>query len=300
MLKWLLPENIYSLVERLDIAHLEEIRLRRNCPALVMYKGKNMHLTYPSGEKVYVTTKELELVLRSATENSLYAYNSQIKQGYITAKGGIRIGIAGESVSSDNFMPTTIKNISSIHIRIPHEVVGCSKEVFKFIASDNGVKSTLIISPPGAGKTTLLRDIARNISKLDRIYNCLLVDERFELASCCDGVAMLDVGENTDIVSGGTKKYAFTNGIRALRPDIIITDELMSEDDILACKTAMRSGVKVIASVHANNHLDLFEKYDFKELMTKKIFERYIVLSSNKGVGTIEQILDENLNCIYF
>lgn len=300
MLQALLSQKIYSKVATLDFIKLQEIRLRRNAPVQVNYNGEKKYLTYDSGEKIFVQREDIERALKVATENSLYAFNNQIKQGFITARGGIRLGIAGESVNADNFMPTTIKNISSINIRIPHEVVGCSKVAFKFIASESEIKNTLIISPPGAGKTTFLRDIARNISHLDKIYNCLLVDERFELASCLDGQPMLDVGENTDVVSGANKKFAFTNGIRTLRPDVIITDELIGEEDALACKYAIRSGVKVIASIHANNHVELLDKSEFKPLLNGKYFERIIILSNRRGVGTIEKILDEGLNCIYF
>lgn len=296
----LLPPSLYSALTKLDINKLEEIRIRRNAPIIARVNGENKILGYESGEKIYAASRDIDYILKQATENSLYAYNSQIKQGFITARGGIRIGIAGESVNSDNFMPTTLKNINSLVIRVPHEVKGCSNKVFKFIASDEGIKNTLIIAPPGAGKTTLLRDIASKISTLNRIYNCLVVDERFEIASCVDGTAMLDVGKYTDIVSGATKKYAFSSGIRTLRPDVVLTDELMTRDDADACVFAVLSGVKVIATIHANNHFEIMEKDEFSRLLKEKIFERIIVLSCKNGVGIVEAIYDENLKNIYF
>ncbi len=299
MVDGILPQRLKNLIEPFS-ERLEEIRLRRNAPVILRLGGKNIYLKYGSGEKVFASGQDIDEVLRRATENSLYAFNSQIKQGFITARGGIRVGIAGESVNSDNFMPTTIKNVTSLHIRIPHEVIDCSKNVFKFIASENEIKNTLIISPPGAGKTTLIRDIARKISELKNIYNCLMVDERFELASCVGGETMLDVGANTDVISGASKKYAFSFGIRSLKPDVILTDELMTKDDADACINAMRSGVKVIASIHAKNHLEIIDKQDFSNLIKGKFFERIVVLSNKNGVGSVDGIFDENLKCLYF
>jgi len=301
MLNLILPEIIINQLKKYNYNDICEVRLRRNCPIVVNYKGRNEILTNSVKEKFVATSAMIESVLKKATEYSLYAFNHQMKQGFITAKGGIRIGVSGESVYSDNFLPTTITNISSINIRVPHEVIGCSKNVFKFVYNkDEGVKNTLIISPPGAGKTTFLRDIARNLSLQENILNVMIVDERFEIASVVNGEALLDVGAFSDIVSGSTKMFAFTNGIRALKPNVIITDELVGLDDVLACKRAMFSGVKVVASVHANDYHDLLNKHEFKDLFNGKTFERFIILTEKGGPGKVVQILNENLKSIYF
>ena len=303
MIYRLLPQEINNTLINYDMQKIQEIRLRRNAPVVINYQGKNCVLKRMSGgEPVFVTKEMIEYVLKRATENSLYAYNNQIKQGFITARGGIRLGIAGESVNSDKFMPTTIKNINSINIRVPHEVKDCSAFVFNYIYSkDYGIKNSLIISPPGAGKTTYLRDIARKISGIeDKVFNTLLVDERFELASTLDGEPMLDVGTYTDIVSGASKEFAFSNGIRVLRPDIIITDELMSEADVDACINAVNSGVKVIASIHANSISELKERQGINKILTARCFERYFLLSNKNKVGECISVYDENHKCIYF
>lgn len=302
MFSRLLPQPVFDCLKKYDSSKIYEIRLRRNKPLVVNYGGKNLLATDDENQNLIITKQMLEFVIKTATENSIYAYNYQIKQGFITAIGGIRLGIGGESVISENFMPMTMKDICSINIRIPHEVVGCANIAFKFIYSkEAGIKNTLIISPPGAGKTTFLRDIARQISKTnDKIYSTLIVDERFEIASVVNGEPMLDIGDFADIVSGSNKNFAFTNGIRALRPDVIITDELVSKEDALACENAIMSGVKVIASVHSSSLSELKEKENFKNLVSKKIFDRYVVLSNTKGPGTYQGIFDQNYNCIYF
>ena len=301
MLSELLPSLLSKVISRLDYNKITEIRLRRNCPVIINYFGKNMILKTGDNETFYADKEILEYVLRKATENSLYAFNHQIKQGFITARGGIRIGISGESVNSDNFLPKTIKDIYSMNIRIPHEIKGCSNLVFKFIFNGNDVKNTLIVSPPGAGKTTFLRDIARKFSDYeDKIFNVLIVDERFEIASCVEGAPMLDVGKFTDIVSGAGKMFAFTNAVRAMRPDIILTDELSGFDDVRACSEAINSGVKVIATVHANDLNELREREMFRGLLGLRLFERIIILSNDGGPGHCKYIFDEQQNCLYF
>ena len=305
MFSWLFDEQLKRLFQKLDLSRLYEIRLRRNCPIVVNYNGKNELLLtggLGQGEKVFVNVQMIEKVLRRATENSLYAYNNQLKQGYITARGGVRIGVAGETVPSDNLLPITIKNVNSLNIRIPHEILGCSKNIFKFIYNnETGIKNTLIISPPGAGKTTILRDIACKLSTdVKTIYNVLIVDERFEIAACVDGEAMLNVGFNTDIISGSTKSFGFENGVRVLRPDVIITDELMNKDDSIACINAINSGVKVVASIHAKNHIEVLNKEMFSILIKERYFERIIILSNRLGPGTCEMVYDQDLKCIYF
>ena len=304
MISEILPTELLKGLQRLDINKIYEIRLRQNAPVVINYYGKNIVLKKDDLTKEnFIATREMiETTLKKATENSIYAYNYQIKQGFITARGGLRLGIAGESVVSENFMPKTMKDICSINIRIPHEVKNCAQVAFKFIYSaETGLKNTLIISPPGAGKTTFLRDISRQISLIQStIYNVLIVDERFELASVVNGEAMLDVGCFADIVSGASKEFAFENGIRSLRPDVIVTDELISREDSLACEKAIMSGVKVIASVHANSLAQFKEKENFQNLIKERCFERYIVLSNKNGPGTYQGIFDENFNCIYF
>jgi len=161
------------------------------------------------------------------------------------------------------------------------------------------ILNTLILSPPGAGKTTYLRDIARQLGNMSPILNTLLVDERSELAACYNGVPQLDVGYTTDIISNCSKNFAFEQGIRAMRPDVIITDELAGTQDLQSITYAMSAGVKTIASIHAYDMRDLHQKLGFKNLLNSKIFELYIVLSSTPKVGTVVEIYDKNMQLIY-
>ena len=298
MVKDLISQKLYNLIfSKVNIKDLEEIRLRANCPVVVCVCGTNYMVEDTIGEPYITSDDDINYCLSRATGNSMYSVCEQIKQMYISYDGGIRIGITGEVVMGANGT-STIKNVSSLNIRLPHQVEGFSRLAMSFILSGSKVYSTLVVSSAGAGKTTLLRDICKSLSSGSHVFNVLLVDERHEIAAMHNGRPTLDVGRWTDVISGGTKKQAFSLGIRSLKPNVIITDELGSDDDYIACKNAKLSGASVIASVHANNQVDLLKNPQIKSLLTEGVFERIIVLSENvpnRYVG----IYDNNLKCIY-
>ena len=160
------------------------------------------------------------------------------------------------------------------------------------IASNGLVKNTLIISPPGAGKTTLIRDITKKLSNEKNVTNILVVDERFEIAGAYN--AMFDLGDSVDVISGSKKSFAFEGCLKTMNPSVIVTDEISKEEDIEEIKQAIRSGVKVIATAHAENVNDLKIKKYLSSLIDGRYFERVVVLSKRNGVGTIESVYDEN------
>jgi len=210
--------------------------------------------------------------------------------------GGVRIGICGEAVWEKNCLKT-LKNISSLVIRVPREVKGCSLPILNSLFIQN-FQNTLIISPPGAGKTTLIRDIVYQLSQKNYCYNVLIVDERFEIANSFEGNPTLDVGNFCDVLSGVSKNYAFENGIRSLKPDIIVCDEISGERDFNSILVASSCGVNLLASIHAKDLEGLKKKKDFEEIIEKKVFSRFVVLSLKEGPGTIEGVYDENMRLI--
>ena len=304
MLDKLLPDNINDAVKRLlKYEKIYELRLRLNKPVLINYCGKYSHLTAEGlsdqpDNAFTLDRRAMEGLIYKASGHSVYAFNDQIKQAYITVQGGLRLGICGEIVFEDNAVKT-IKNFTSVNIRIPHEIKNCSLNAFRYIANGQ-INNTLVISPPGAGKTTFLRDLCVQFSKLTPLQNILVLDERSEIAAVSNGAPCLDAGPYTDIMTGCTKRFGFSQGIRSLRPDVIVTDELGAADDIAAALTASAQGVKIIASAHAYDHIDLSINPDFAEVIKKRMFKRFIVLSARRGPGTYEGIYDENFNPINF
>lgn len=244
-----------------------------------------------------IATRDLiNYVVTVATKKSIYAYNDEIKNCYIQSENGIRIGVCG-TVVYDNQKILTIKNITSLNIRVAHEIIDCSKKVIDFICYNKCVKNTLILSAPGLGKTTMVRDITRKLSDEQNIENLLLIDERFEIAG--GGSLFLNVGGNTDILSGADKSFSFKQALKTMTPTVIITDEITNDDDICSVMQAINSGVKVIATTHASSITDIKTNSLFNKLVAGKYFERYVLLSNKNGVGTIDSVFDENFKLLY-
>ncbi|MGN0788012.1 MAG: ATPase, T2SS/T4P/T4SS family [Candidatus Onthoplasma sp.] len=298
MLKEYLDEGIYSaIISSFNFFDITEIRLRANEKVIVVVKTKKYHLKDKLGHFVYASKQIIEEFIKKASKNSLYAYNESIKRGYITLPKGIRVGLAGEVVE-ENGQVVTIKNFSSINIRIPHLVRNCSLKVFDYIY-DGNVHNTLIISPPGAGKTTFIRDLIMQFSSREIPKNILVVDERNEICSSQNGEMEIELSEFCDVITNSSKKYAFSCGIRSLSPDIIVTDEIDLSNDMDSIIESINCGVNVIATIHADNMEQLKKKKGFLEIIENKYFSRFIILSKSEGPGTIEYVYNEKLTPIY-
>lgn len=264
--------------------------------------GKYIILNSFKGEKILnyvVTSEDIKQILVKISNYSLYAYEEEIKQGYITIKGGHRIGIAGECVVVNGVI-RTIKNISSLNIRICREVIGASNEVMRYITNDNRVYNTLIVSPPKCGKTTILRDITRNISNGMNLINLSgkkvsVIDERSEIGACFNGVPQMDLGIRTDILDNCLKKEGMIMAIRSLSPEVLICDEIGTKGDIEALFMAFNSGVNIVVTIHGFNIDDIYKREVFRDLLDNSILERIVILSNRNGVGTIENIYEVGL-----
>lgn len=277
-----LPEDVKNAVEHLNVNFLTEIRLRRGRPVIVEYRGKYGYLSplgITSDAKSAVIAGDISAVIGAATGGCVFGYTEQMKSGFITVEHGVRIGIAGEYVT-ENGKVTTIKAVTSLNIRIPHEVYGCGGYVCKTLYAERP-RSTLIFSKPGLGKTTMLRDIARNLSSACGL-NVLIFDERGEIAAMDGYGEGFDLG-NADIVRAYSKFGAIASAIRAMKPDVIITDELYGEDDLNAARYAADCGIAVIASSHVTDRLKL----------SAMPFEYFVQLTA---VGALPLIYDKNFN----
>ncbi|MDD4110143.1 MAG: stage III sporulation protein AA [Clostridia bacterium] len=295
----ILPAHIYSAtIENINYSQLNEIRLRVEKPIIVYLGGQAYFLsengiTNNIGSSIICKKEDIESIVFRSSECSIYAVNEQIKKGFLTISGGIRIGLSGTAVC-ENYEVKTIKNFNSLVIRIPHKVKNCSLMAFKYILEDNRLHNTLIISPPGAGKTTFLRDFISQLSQRNICFNVLVLDERGELAAINESGESILESNFTDILSFISKADGFLLGIRALNPNLIVCDEIGAEEDVKAIEYACSCGVSVIASVHAGSIAELKQKPNFNTLLSKKLFDRYVVLSSREGPGTCEGIFDSN------
>ena len=301
MLKTVLGDRLYCAVSKIPYNNLCELRLRTDNPVVVNILGDNYYLSDNSISKdvtnaIIVNSGTMQSIMQRLSKRSLYTVNDQIIDGYLTYDGGIRVGVCGEVVSIDNNVKT-IKNISSLNFRFPHICKNCSLKIFDYLFSNNELNNTLIVSPPGAGKTTYLRDIIYQLSTRCNLINIMVVDERQELTAIYNGNEIVKL-KNVDVYTNSTKKFAFNNGIRSMKPDVIITDEINIDKDLEDIENALTCGVKVIASIHAKDVNDLRNKKQFKELLAKKMFDRFIILSKDNGIGTVDGVFNENLNLI--
>ncbi len=303
MLDKILSANILYALQHIKSSALQELRFRVDQPVIVRVGGEgyylaNNGLTRDRDDAMITSMQELkEMVLKSA-DYSLYAINDQLIKGFVTLAGGVRIGICGEVVVEEGKIKT-IKNITSLNIRIPHEVRNCSMPLYNVLMKGGQLQNTLVVSSPGCGKTTFIRDLAMQVGKREEFCNVLICDERCEITGIDQGKSSMLDGFNCDIIANCSKKYAFENGIRSMRPDVIVTDEINLEEDIEAIKNALTSGVKVVATIHAKDIHDLKKKDHFRSIVADKLFDRYVVLSDRNGVGTCEGVFNENLACIY-
>ncbi|MBA2907103.1 stage III sporulation protein AA [Clostridium saccharobutylicum] len=283
------PIKIRNLLEdKFNKEGIYEVRIKIGKPILVYSKdGENIVNYFP-------TREDLKSMMQKISNYSLYAYEEDIRQGFITIKGGHRIGIAGECVMEKGEVKT-IRNISSVNIRISREVIGCSNKIMKYIISQNRVYNTIIISPPRCGKTTILRDIARNISNgINSVgfkgRKVVVVDERSEIGACHFGIPQNDLGIRTDILDNCLKREGLIMAIRSLSPEIIICDEIGTKGDIESLMMAFNSGVNIITTIHGFTIEDLYKRRVFSDLLDNQILERAIILSNRNGVGTIESV----------
>lgn len=299
-----LPEKIsvhINKINLIELSHIEEIRIRAGKPLMVSRGGfdycidENGILDDDNINMNIISSREVERTLQLLSDYSLYAFEEEIKQGFFTIRGGNRVGISGR-VISEGLSVRTIKNISGINIRIAREVKGCGLGIVKCFAEE-GIKNTLIISPPGCGKTTVLRDMVRIISNGDPSIKLKgrkvgLVDERSEIAGCYFGIPQRDIGVRTDVLDACHKTQGILMLIRAMSPAVIAVDEIGGVSEGEAVIEALNSGVKVIATAHGNDEEDIKRRSGIRMLLNENAFDKAVILSSRNGPGTVEKIID--------
>ena len=294
-----LSESVQKIIEqeRMDFSELQEIRLRIGQPVTVLYQNEELILPTMYSEKKRLGKQEMKETIEHISNYSLYAYEHELKQGFITIEGGHRVGMAGQVIMEGGKIKN-MKYISSINIRVSHEVLDCANKIFPYITYNKQMYHTLIISPPRCGKTTLLRDVIRQISDGNRwIKGCTVgvVDERSELG----GVIQNNLGMRTDILDRCPKADGMIMLIRSMAPQVVAVDEIGAKEDVHAIEYAMHCGCKMLATAHGDSMEEICKKPIFEKLIREKRFERYVILSNRYRLGGIEAVYDENGDLIY-
>ena len=280
------PQKVQELIKNNindeELEMLEEIRIRNNLPLILKIGQAEKVIDYK------ITTEDINYIFQKICENSIYSYQKQIANGFITVQGGNRVGIVGTAVLDGNDKVINFNYISGLNFRISRQVVGCSNQIVDEIFNGcGGIYNTLIISKPGIGKTTLLRDIVRNVSNgmpnKFKGMNVTVIDERGEISAAYKGIMQNDLGMRTDVINDIPKYIGMKMAIRSMAPKVIVADEIGNKRDSEAIKYAMCCGVKGIFTAHGASLEELEKNPEISDLLENKIFEKIICIKDREG-----------------
>ncbi|MEG0615730.1 MAG: ATPase, T2SS/T4P/T4SS family [Oscillospiraceae bacterium] len=288
-----LNEKICMLIKKCgDKENIHEIRLRIGKPLCissfgkVFFIGENGITSLPQNA-VIVTKYDLDFSFKAVCEYSIHSFARELSNGFITICGGHRVGICGTAVAKIA-EPETIKYITSLNFRVANEVFGAADEIMNKVFK-NGLKSTLIIGIPSSGKTTILRDLCRQIGNSHRLS---IIDERGEIAAVHQGVPQNNIGFCTDVFDGYSKDFGISIAIRVMSPEIIAVDEIGGEADCISLENSANLGVKILATAHAENPAEAFNRKGVARLLKNGVFEKIVTLGSGKYVGKVVEITE--------
>ena len=288
------PARIRYLLEQATFSQwleIEEVRLRANAPLTIGVWGDSCFVTETGGmtnherDACRVTADEVQSAFLAICENSIYAHMEEIRQGFLTLKGGHRVGICGKAAVEEGRLKT-FKEISSLNFRIAREVVGVADGIMDDIVQGREIKSTLILSPPQCGKTTLLRDLIRQIS--NRGFKVGVADDRGELGAMYCSVCQNDLGAQTDVIDNAPKAEAISLLLRTMSPKVIASDEIACQKDVDAIRLAHGTGVAIIATTHGSNLAEVKQRALLKPLFEDGVFARAIILK--RDFSTLDSV----------
>ena len=279
----LLPFGMRQLALALPQAEravAEELRLRA---------GRPLAITLPEGEAVLpgcpiISPDDLRTALEIATQASAHAALERIRNGFVTVRGGHRIGLCGTAVVKDGAIHN-LRELSSLNIRIARQITGVGDEILRQLRTKDEFPSVLVLAPPGAGKTTLLRDLIRGLSAGvgGPPLRVGVADERGELGAMYDGIPQLDLGPHTDVMDGCSKADGLMMLLRGMNPQVLAVDEITAPGDIDALETAAGCGAALLATAHGRGLEDLERRPLYARLLERRIFQKVLLIERQGG-----------------
>ncbi len=285
-----LPVKFKNIIQNVDFEKVQEIRFRSGRPLMIEKDDKTIMLTAKGEETsalnraLLIEQEDISSLLSSFCENSVYAYQNEICDGFLTIKGGHRVGLCGKCVMADGKI-VNITEICGLNLRIAKQYIGCAETLTrKLLKDEKRVANTIFLAPPQCGKTTYLRDLARALSKNNKVT---IVDTRSEIAAVKDGVPQFDVGLQTDVLDRFPKAQGMLFALRGMSPDVIITDELGGEEDIRAVKSVLNAGISIVTSMHGKCPEELLGE----RAKLFSLFDFAVILSRTSGIPEVGSII---------
>ncbi|MBQ3015376.1 MAG: hypothetical protein IJD79_01195 [Clostridia bacterium] len=266
----ILPLNLVREIQRIGEGRLDypsglsEIRVRCRSRSSIVLSGENVPLF------TRVTENELATVYDRLLSGSLYAHVKDLKDGFVSAFSGVRVGVCS-SVSDSGDLPS---QINGLVFRIPISPSEAADDLYLAWREARG--GLLIYSLPGEGKTSALRALAGKVS-VESGMRVAVIDERREFLP-------EDYTDATvDILSGYSKAKGLEIALRTLSPEVIVIDEIGNASEADALLRVGRGGVPIIATAHAGSFEEVIRKAGISKLADEGYFKVYARLYREKN-----------------
>ena len=265
-----------------------EVRLRAEQPVVLFGKSGSLLLQRngtlsPSrlDTALYCSAEQLSDSFHRLCNYSVHTHIRAITRGFVSTAGGDRVGVAGTAVCDENGNIVSVRDISSLNVRVSRDIPGCANDLLELF-QPGGPQSVLIAGAPAAGKTTILRDLARQLSSFaqGRCYKIVVLDPRAELFA-----NRSRAGVNCDVFSGYPNVLAVPMAIRTFSPQLIVCDEVATMEEAQAIEIGVNTGVRFLASIHAGSRQELLERRLFRFLLERCGFETVVLLQGAASPG---------------
>ncbi len=281
----LLPDKFRCILKRTEnkiMNEVTEIRIRSGKPICltlndrIVYPNKIGYSLIPDSQSIIFTSEEVTECFLYLCNNSVYSHEQEISQGFLSLKDGHRAGICGRAIKKANG-ESWISDISSINIRVAREIVGVAAKVY---GQTFGFKGLLICGAPNSGKTTFLRDYIRLLSNCGEKVS--VIDCRGEIAAVKGSICCLDVGVNTDVITGGRKSEGIEHALRVLSPNVIAFDEIGNLEELNQIRDCFNCGVKIITTFHCDSIDELISRSRFLPIINTNAFSHFVFLDKSR------------------